>query len=146
MKCAKLLETLALVAMGLAFQINPVTAQGSLRERLIGTWIYVHNYNVGPDGKRFEPQGPEGTGKGILILDAGGRFVWNLIRADIPKFASNNRQKGTDVENRAVSQGAVGYYGTYQVEDSSNTLTMRIEFSSFPNFNGTEQKRTIKLE
>lgn len=125
----------------------PAAAQSpSLRQQIIGTWTYVHNYNVMPDGKRIEPQGPQGIGKGIFILDPNGRFVWNLIRSDLPKFTSNNRQKGTDAENKAVVQGVLAYYGTYEVDESNKSLIMRIEYSSFPNFNGAEQRRTIKLE
>jgi len=62
------------------------------------------------------------------------------------KFASNNRQNGTDAENKAVVQGALAYYGTYEVDESNKSLIMRIEYSSFPNFNGAEQRRNVKLE
>ena len=129
-----------------ALCLSPANAQSSLRQQLVGVWTYVHNYNILPDGKRIEPQGPEGTGKGILVLDASGRFVLNLIRADIPKFASNNRQQGTEAENKAAAQGAIAYFGTYDVDEPSKTLTMKIEYSSFPNFNGATQRREIKLE
>jgi lipocalin-like protein len=125
----------------------PAAAQSpSLRQRLVGTWTYVHNYNVMPDGKRIEPQGPQGIGKGIFVVDANGRFVWNIIRSDIPKFGSNNRQNGTDAENKATVQGVLAYFGTYEVDESNKSLIMRIEYSSFPNFNGAEQRRTVKIE
>jgi hypothetical protein len=125
---------------------SPAAAQSSLRQQLVGVWTYVHNYNVLPDGKRIEPQGPQGTGKGILVLDATGRFVLNMIRADIPKFTSNNRQQGTEAENKAVAQGVIAYFGTYEVDEPNKALTMKIEYSSFPNFNGSTQRRDIKLE
>ena len=125
---------------------SPAAAQSSLRQQLVGVWTYVHNYNILPDGKRIEPQGPEGTGKGILVLDAPGRFVLNMIRADIPKFALNNRQQGTEAENKAAAQGAIAYFGTYEVDEPNKALTMKIEYSSFPNFNGSTQRRDIKLE
>jgi hypothetical protein len=43
-------------------------------------------------------------------------------------------------------QGVLAYYGSYEVDENNKSLIMRIEFSSFPNFNGAEQRRTIKLE
>jgi hypothetical protein len=129
-----------------ALCFSPANAQSSLRQQLVGVWTYVHNYNILPDGKRIEPQGPEGTGKGILVLDAPGRFVLNMIRADIPKFALNNRQQGTEAENKAAAQGAIAYFGTYEVDEPNKALTMKIEYSSFPNFNGSTQRRDIKLE
>jgi hypothetical protein len=140
----------ALVAAALiggVLSAGPAAAQpSSLKQQIVGTWVYVHNYNIMPDGTRTEPQGPEGTGKGMFMLDSGGRFMWSLIRADIPKFAANNRQKGTDAENRATVQGVIVYYGTYEVEEPSKSLVMRVEYSSFPNFNGAQQRRDIKLE
>jgi hypothetical protein len=52
------------------------------------------------------------------------------------KFASNNRQNGTDAENKAVVQGALAYYGTYEVDESNKSLIMRIkdagQFSALP--------------
>jgi Lipocalin-like domain len=132
---------------GFAFCAGPAAAQSSsLRQQLVGPWTYVANYNIQPDGTRTEPQGPQGVGKGIFLLDPGGRFAWTLIRSDIPKFASNNRQQGTDEENRAVVRGSLAFYGTYEVDEASKSLIMRIESSSFPNFNGAEQRRSLKLE
>jgi|SRR5262245_23071816 len=118
--------------------------QKSLKEQLVGAWTYVNAYNIMSDGKRIEPQGQ--SGKGMLIMDTGGRFVWTLIRSDLPKFTSNNRQTGTDAENRAVVQGALAYYGAYEVDEAGKSLLMRIEYSSFPNFNGAQQRRSVKLE
>jgi hypothetical protein len=43
-------------------------------------------------------------------------------------------------------QGVIVYYGTYEVEEPSKSLVMRVEYSSFPNFNGAQQRRDIKLE
>lgn len=120
------------------------TAPVSLKQRLVGTWTLAGAYNILPNGKRFEPQGP--NGKGMLMLDANGQFIWLLVRPDIRKVASNNRLTGTAAENKAVAQGVLSYYGTYSVDEPSSTMTMRIAYSSFANFNGTEQKRSISLE
>jgi hypothetical protein len=37
----------------------------------------------------------------------------------------------------------IAYYGTYTVDETGKTLTLRVEASSFPNQVGSEQKRTI---
>jgi hypothetical protein len=144
MHCKTALAMTAILLAALTFCVGPSAAQSSLRQQLVGTWTYVNAYNILPDGKRIEPQGQ--NGKGIMVMDAAGRFVWSLIRADLPKFGSNNRQTGTDTENRGVAQGVLTYYGTYDVDDFGKTLLMRIEYSSYPNFNGQQQHREIKLE
>jgi len=137
----------ALVALSLALEFvacgRPALAQ-SLQQRLVGIWTYVDNYNVMSDGRRIQPKRP--NGKGILMLDPGGRFSWIYARPDIPKFASNNRQTGTEAENKAVAQGSLAYFGTYVVDEPNSSIIMRIEFSSFPNFNGVEQRRSVKFD
>jgi hypothetical protein len=136
------LVTLSL-AIGATACLDTATAQ-SLQQRLAGTWTYVDNYNVMADGRHIQPMGP--NGQGILMLDPGGRFSWIYVRPDIPKFASNNRQTGTDAENKAVAQGSLAYYGTYTVDEPNSSIVMHIEYSSFPNFSGVEQRRSIKFD
>lgn len=62
------------------------------------------------------------------------------MRSDLPKYASNRRTQGTAEENKATVQGMLAYYGTYSI-DGKNVI-LHIEGSSFPNWNGTDQKRT----
>jgi Lipocalin-like domain len=63
-----------------------------------------------------------------------------LMRADLPKYASNNRAQGTAEEYKAIGAGSISYFGTYSV--SGSDLILRVEHSSFPNWTGTEQRRT----
>ena len=78
--------------------------------------------------------------KGVLIFDTNGRYSLMLMRGDLPKYASNNRSQGTAEEYKAIGAGSISYFGTYSV--SGSELILRIENSSFPNWTGTEQKRT----
>jgi hypothetical protein len=80
------------------------------------------------------------TPKGVLIFDANGRYSLMLMRPDLPKYESNNRTKGTSEEYKAIGAGSISYFGTYSV--SGTDLIIRVEYSSFPNWNGTEQRRT----
>jgi Lipocalin-like domain len=67
------------------------------------------------------------------------------LRSDLPKFASNNRQQGAAEENKAIVQGSISYFGTYTVDEGAKTLTFHIEGCSFPNWIGTDQKRSFTL-
>jgi len=78
-----------------------------------------------------------------VIYTNDGRFMYLLSRADLPKFASNNRASGTSDENKAVVQGSISLFGTYSL--AGNDLLIKIEHSTFPNWSGTDQKRTITL-
>jgi hypothetical protein len=83
-----------------------------------------------------------GLSDGVVVFEPNGRFVQALARSDLPKFASNNRSTGTADENKAVVQGSLILFGTYSVADDG-ALTLHMERSTFPNWNGSDQKRTI---
>jgi hypothetical protein len=110
----------------------------SLEQQAVGTWKLV-SVKVG-DG---EPYGP--SPHGVMFLDAGGRFSVSIVRAGIPKFASNNRTKGTDAENAAAVHGALNYFGTYTIDEPEKSIAVMIEASSYPNFEGQTQKRTLSV-
>jgi hypothetical protein len=126
------------MALGLAFSPGSGTAQTAKinKSQLVGTWALVANSNTSPGSKTFGPN------DGIASFD-GNRFTIQLVRSDLPKFASNNRDNGTPDENKAIVQGSITYFGTYSVNDADGVLTLHIERSSFPNWNGTDQKRVI---
>src|SRR2546428_3064417 len=110
------------------------------REQLVGSWTLV-SLTAGAGADQTLPYGP--NPKGTMMVDANGRFSITVLRYDLPKFASNNRDTGTPDENKAIVQGSITYFGTYSVNEADGTLTLHIERSSFPNWNGTDQKRTI---
>jgi len=116
--------------------------KGSLKQQVVGAWTMVSNV-LDQDGKKTEPYGSDA--KGSVILTNTGRVALMITRSDIPKFAANNRTQGTPEENKAVVAGTIAYFGSYTVDDASKTLVMNLEGSTFPNWVGTEQKRTLEL-
>jgi len=66
-----------------------------------------------------------------------------LSKPEVPKFAENNRLKGTDQEYRTVVQSILSGFGTYTVD--GDTVTIKWVASSFPNRAGTTEKRTYKI-
>ena len=98
---------------------------------LVGTWTLnsAGGFGVNP--------------KGYVMFDADGHFGALLMRSDLPKYASNRRTQGTAEEYKATVQGMIAYYGTYSVNGTD--VDLHIEGSSFPNWNGTDQKRSNLL-
>ena len=109
---------------------------------LVGTWTLV-SITLEQDGKKTDYYGPNPQGR--LIYDANGNFSIIIIRSDLPKFASKNRQSGTPEENKAVVQGSIGYFGTYAVDETAKTVTYHVEGSSFPNWSGIDRKITFNI-
>src|SRR5256884_7346768 len=94
-------------------------------------------------GNKSDTFGP--NPKGILIVDASGRYVIAFSRADLPKVASNNRTTATAEENKAIVGGSLTHFGTLSVNAADKTFTFKIETATFPNWSGTEQKRPFPL-
>jgi hypothetical protein len=117
--------------------------QKSIKEELVGDWVQVSNITTRADGTKFDTWGPDA--KSILIFQSNGRVATIVTRADLPKFTSNNRAAGTADENKAVVQGSIAYFGTYSVDEANKKLSMHLEASTFSNWAGTTQTRTIAL-
>jgi hypothetical protein len=134
----------AMTVLGLALLPGSALAQkGSLKKQLTGTWTLVSNDNVAPDGTKRQTYGP--NPKGILVLDASGRYALIIVRPDLPNFKANNRLEGTPEENKAVVQGANANFGTWSVDEASKILTVRYEGATFPNHVKTDLKRSVAL-
>lgn len=62
---------------------------------------------------------------------------------EVPKIAANNRLKGTPEEYAAIMRGSLSVFGTYTVDEAKKTVTYHIASSTFPNWEGEAQTRTI---
>jgi hypothetical protein len=114
----------------------------NVAEQLIGHWMLVSVKNE-QGGKTTEPFGP--NPKGLFIFDRSGRYVVLQFRADLPKFASNSRDKGTPEENKAIVQGSSVHFGTYTVNEKEGSYSVRPEAATFPNWVGVDQKRFFSI-
>lgn len=137
-------STMAMVVVGVALLVGEgVSQEKTLQDQIAGTWMYVSVDTVRPDGSRSPMFGS--NPQGMASFDGNGRYVLLTARPDLPKFASNNRMEGTPEEYKAVAQGAIAHFGRYTVNESEKTITFHIETSTFPNWNGIEQKRPFTI-
>ena len=129
--------------LALALSAGAAVAQPakSLKDEIVGTWNFVVAEVVAPDGKKSFPFGE--TPKGILIFTADGRFAQIHVAGDVPKIASNNRLTGTPEEYAGIMRRSLSVFGTYTVDEANKTVTYHIVSSSFPNWEGEAQTRTI---
>lgn len=132
------LATATLLFFGLAWPASDAVGQG-LKQKFIGTWTIVSAETTRSDGSKAPTFGA--NPKGILVFDGHGRYALQIVRAALPKFASNNRMEGTAEENKAIVQGMITHFGRYSVNEADRTFTYHVETSSFPNWVGSEQRR-----
>ena len=130
-----------MAVLALTLCADNAVAQKSLKEQIVGTWDFVVAEVTAADGKKSFPFGE--TPKGILIFTPDGRFAQIHVAGDVPKFASGNRLTGTAEEYAAINKRSLSVFGTYTVDEEKKTVTYRIVSSTFPNWEGEAQTRTI---
>ena len=139
-------QFLAILTVGVMFGSSDVWSQekdGTLGKQIQGNWTLVSIYNE-LEGKKTDVFGA--NPRGLMILTPEGRFSLIIMKASLPKFAANNRVKGTAEENQAVVEGSIGYFGSYQVtDDKEQKVGMKIEGSTFPNYDGQDQIRIMTI-
>jgi hypothetical protein len=117
---------------------TPAIAQN--QNWLVGSWTLVSATET-QDGRQQDYIGPHPLGQ--IMFDPNGQFSNVLLRGELAKFAKNNRLLGTPEENTAVVKGSIAYFGTYTL--TNDVLKLHITASTFPNWTGTDQTRTVHL-
>jgi len=140
-------RSIVLIPMVIAFAFLALSlfSRGALAQNtsLVGTWTLVSVDRINADGSRTHQFGPNPAG--IAIFDAAGRYSIQVQATGTPKFASNNRLKGTPEENQAFVQGSNPHWGRYSINDTDHTITFQLEHAAYPNWDGTTQIRPFTL-
>lgn len=126
---------------GLAARDTPMRAPAS---PLQGTWTLVAADKLLPGGERARDYGQ--APKGRLAVDAQGRYSLQIFKSERTRFASDSKADGDADEFRSAVLGSSTHYGTVAVEPGQGVLVFSIEASSFPNWEGTVQRREYMLE
>lgn len=104
-----------------------------------GTWELVSVDNIYPDSSRVHPYGDHP--QGMLMFDNKGNYTIQIFNATRPKVTSGDKNKCTPEENAALVQGSNAHFGKYTIDEATHTITFNITHASFPNWEGTTQKR-----
>lgn len=132
----------ALAALGLiALGGEAAAQQKSLKERLVGTWHFVIAEVTAPDGAKSFPFGPKP--RGMVIFTPEGDFMQIHIASEVPKIANGNRMNATAEEYAGIMRGTIAQFGTYTVDEEKKQFTMKFTASTFPNWEGVLQTRSI---
>ena len=111
---------------------------------LQGTWTLTSAYEIRADGARTTNYGEHP--RGLLMVDADGRYSLQIFRPDRPKFAAADKTRGTPDEYRAAALGSSTHTGHVAVDEAAHRLTFTIETASFPNWEGTQQVREYRYD
>ena len=135
----------AMAVMGLAVTNLPKTGG------LVGVWKLVSCEREMTNGRIDRPLGEQPVGR--LIYDAGGRVSVQLMRAgrraEAAKAARTSweaAEMATCDEIREMVAGYLAYFGTYEVDEATRTVSHTVLGSLIPAWVGTNRKRTYELE
>lgn len=138
------LNSVSILALAIGLTLLPSRAtaeQKFIKDQLVGTWMLLLADYVRDDGSHVPSFGP--NPKGMIIFTSDGHYSAQLYQSGRPPFASKNLLTGTADENKAAVQGMIASFGTYTVDEAGKIIMMNTEASSFPNWDGTVQKRTV---
>jgi len=111
---------------------------------LAGSWTLVAADVLHPDGSRGRDYGAAPLGR--LLIDMHGHYSLQIFKAERARFAASDKAKGTAAEFESAILGSSSHFGSVSIDNDAHVLTFRIEGSSFPNWEGTQQQRRFELK
>jgi Lipocalin-like domain len=122
-----------------ALSNSSVAQTASLKDQLVGTWIYVSSTGKRDDGSNVQRPSLQGA----VTYTEDGRFHFITTRTDAPKYASSDPARPSADEAMTTASGSIAYAGTYTVDEGTKTIHANVETSTFPNLVGAPNQRRI---
>jgi hypothetical protein len=115
-------------------------AKQTIKTEILGAWTLVSVENINSDGTKNLPY--DLNPKGILFFDDKGNYAIEIYKNERSKIISEDKNKCTPEENAAIVQGSNAHFGVYEIDENQKIITFKIKTASFPNWEGTIQKRS----
>lgn len=140
----RLLLNFCVLAWSAAYGQNIIAKQTPGMNTIAGSYSLVTVDNLLADGSRIHLYGDHAHG--ILLMDDKGNYSLQIVSEGRPKFASGDKSKGTDEENKFAVKGCNAHFGTYRIDAEKHMITFYINHASFPNWEGTKQVRPFEFD
>lgn len=134
----------SLVALAMLGTSASWAQQKPLKGQLVGAWTLV-SAEVTPKGGTKGPGFAGANPKGILILDASGRYANVFGRPDRPKFKTTIRKDIPAAEFGEAARAFAANFGTWSVNEADKTLIRKFEIALIPNNDKNETKASVSL-
>jgi hypothetical protein len=116
-----------------------------LASRLVGTWRLVSREDRNAAGERRIDQGLGADPLALLVYDAAGNFAAQFMKRD----RSNDVIAATGaagLNNSAAVNGYDAYFGTYEVDEASRSVTQLLQGALSPGDVGKIVTREMRVE
>jgi hypothetical protein len=130
---------------------QPSRAPHATRQELIGAWRLVSIQILGPNGPMADPFYNADPG-GMLVYDASGWMSVQIVGQPRPAMdAAASRPTPTDTAEAARLKAAVldtyyAYYGTWEFDEATSTVTHHIKSSLIPGESGKSYSQSVTLD
>lgn len=114
-------------------------AQPAAQNRLIGVWKLRSCLRTYKDGRTEHPFGEKPIGR--IEYDKAGRMSALLMRPGRP----STLPPGTELDNDAVT-GFVAYFGTFDIDEATQSVIHHVQASLAPSWVGTNLKRHFRFD
>lgn len=124
--------------LGLAAGLD---AAPGARDRFIGVWKLVSYESKRQNGDVIQVYGPNPVGR--ISYDKAGRMAATLMRPG--RKPPQDPRNATLEELRETQNGFVAYFGTFDVDESTQTVIHHVEAALNPAWPGTDLKRHFEF-
>jgi hypothetical protein len=120
------------------------------RQELIGAWRLLSIEIVGPSGPKLDPFYNAGS-TGILVYDPSGWMSVQIVGQHRPPMEAPVSRPAQDKAQDSQLKAAVldsyyAYFGTWEFDEATSTLTHHIKSSLIPGESGVSYSQTVTLE
>ena len=117
------------------------------RQRFFGVWHLVSCERKFQDGRVDFPYGEKPVGR--ITYDKAGRMSAQVMRpgrrSTVPSGVSLIAGGASAEEIRDAVNGFVAYYGTFDVDEASQTVIHHVQACLIPSWVGTDLKRAYRF-
>jgi hypothetical protein len=110
---------------------------------VVGIWNLISIATETDDGTISHPYGKDIGG--MLMIDARGYFSVHVMSMKRPSFKIPDPRAGTTEEIKIAFENYIGYYGTFDLDETTRKLTLHVKGSWLPNWI-RDQIRYYKFE
>jgi len=110
---------------------------------VIGMWKLISFETHDDDGTVTYPFGKDVAG--LLMINTRGYFSVHVMNMKRPSFKIADPRGGTPGEIQTAFENYIGYYGTFDLDETKGVIIFHVGGAWLPNWIGSDQTRYYTL-
>jgi hypothetical protein len=110
---------------------------------VLGIWKLTSFETQDDDGTLTYPMGKDVGG--LIMIDARGYFSVHVMDMKRPSFKIADPRGGTPQEIKTAFENYIGYYGTFDLDETKGAIIFHVRGAWLPNWIGSDQIRYCTL-